>query len=72
METDWERIVRLHQGNREEQRAHSLGILIFAMLMLLTALSLAVAAIPDALAEDTAVDALLHALVPHKFLGENQ
>ncbi len=31
VETDWERIVRLHQGNREEQKAHSLGILIFAM-----------------------------------------
>lgn len=30
------------------------------------------AAIPDGLAEDTAVDALLHALVPHKFLGGNE
>ena len=30
------------------------------------------AAIPDALAEATAIDALIHALVPVKFLGESQ
>ena len=30
------------------------------------------AAIPDALAEDTAIDALIHALVPVKFLGGNE
>jgi hypothetical protein len=31
VETDWERIVRLHQGNREEMKAHTLGMVVFAM-----------------------------------------